>query len=102
MGLAIAGVILNVLLAIAVVLNVVEDLSGTASTVFLTLTAASLAATIVGFFIALNQRDKRLGPILMIVGSIIFVPGGLVAMFGAKRLMNQSKQDQRAQEKFSD
>ncbi|WP_110641946.1 hypothetical protein [Salinicola sp. CPA57] len=102
MGLAIAGVILNVLLAIAVVLNVVEDLSGTASTVFLTLTAASLAATIVGFFIALNQRDKRLGPILMIVGSIIFVPGGLVAMFGAKRLMNQSKQDQRAQEKFSE
>ncbi|WP_106419010.1 hypothetical protein [Salinicola tamaricis] len=100
MGLAIAGVIVNILLAAAVSVNVMQDLSGTASTVFLTLTAASLAATIIGFFIAINNRNTRLGPIMMIVGSIIFVPGGLVAIFGAKRLMSQSKQDQRAQEKF--
>ncbi|WP_110685685.1 hypothetical protein [Salinicola aestuarinus] len=100
MGLATAGVILNVLLAAAVAFNVTQDLSGTAATVFLSLTAASLAATIVGFLLALSDRKGRMGPILMIVGSILFVPGGLVAVFGAKRLMSQSKQDQRAQEKF--
>ncbi|MBZ9557851.1 MULTISPECIES: hypothetical protein [unclassified Modicisalibacter] len=100
MGLAIAGVTLNVLLAAAVSFNVTQDLSGTASTVFLSLIGASLAATVIGFLVAVSSRNVRLGGVMMIVGSVIFVPGGLVAIFGAKRLMSKSMQDQRAQEKF--
>lgn len=53
----------------------------------------SVVVAIVGAVLTGSESTRKLGGILAIAGSVMFVPLGLVAMFGAKKVMRPSPDD---------
>lgn len=53
----------------------------------------SVVVAIVGAVLTSSDSTRKLGGILAIAGSVMFVPLGLVAMFGAKKVMRPSPDD---------
>lgn len=83
MGLAIAGVLANLFGIYLVYQEAYYE------PVYLTLfyiMSAFWLLSVLGLLIAIGKQYK-VGGILIIIGSIIFVPLGLIAVFGARKIM---------------
>lgn len=83
MGLAIGGVIANWCGVLIVYLNALNDYSYNMMLPFVIISA--LISTI-GLIIA-AAGSKKIGGILVIIGSILFIPLGLIGIFGGKKVM---------------
>lgn len=99
MGVLITGLALN-LLAVFGVLSKINDGDlghGSVASVFSVIVIGSWVLGVAGaILIKLHPGQRKLGGILAIVGSVIFVPLGLVAIMGAKRAMTPSDDEQLA------
>ncbi|MGA2641059.1 MAG: ankyrin repeat domain-containing protein [Spirochaetia bacterium] len=82
-GLMVAGVIVNAFVGI------VYGLAG-GYVGFVAFTLVMVGISVVGM-IVIATGSKRAGAILVIIGSVGFVPIGLIAIFGAKRVLDQAK-----------
>jgi hypothetical protein len=87
MLLASIGVALNFLGALAIMANLSESsaLSGSSAAVVEAAIWLSWGISVLGLILG-GLGNKKLGAILVIVGSILFVPMGLVAVFGAGKM----------------
>lgn len=85
MGLAIAGIIANWFGTLIIASNgEFDDLYKTFAHI------AMIFATISTIGIFLAGSNKKLSGILIIIGSIFFVPLGLIGVFGGKKIFNQA------------
>ena len=90
MMLAVVGVALNLLGVFIINLHMQE--SGMDMPTFFAVICVLWGLSAVGLLLHVSGM-KKAGGILVIIGSIIFVPMGLVAIFGAKKMMTDSKDD---------
>ncbi|MDR1461878.1 MAG: hypothetical protein LBI68_01890 [Azoarcus sp.] len=97
------GVALNFLGVLAITARLSEDFAPSSSFAA-GLTAAiwlSWGISVLGLILG-GSGKKKLGAILVIAGSILFVPMGLVAVFGAKKMLNaEEKCDIDARRQFA-
>ncbi len=82
-ALMIVGVILNALVGIAY--SLAKDYIG-----ILVIALIAVGISLAGM-IMIATGPKRAGAILVIIGAVFFVPLGLLAIFGAKRVLDQVK-----------
>ncbi len=83
----IAGVLLNLFIAVLASLSYYEEM------LFIVVLFAIFAVvSLTGLFISAVSRSKA-GPIIVIIGSICFIPIGLVAAFGARKALDSLKQE---------
>lgn len=83
MGLAIGGVIANWFGVLIIYMNSLQDkLYG------IMLPIAFIFALISTVGILFAGKNKKLAGILIIIGSILFVPLGLIGVFGAKKIIS--------------
>lgn len=85
MGLAIAGVIANWVGVLLVYLNGFEERMYAA---FLPYAASLAMISLIGLILAANNKNK-IGGILIIIGSVIFIPLGLIGVFGGRKIINR-------------
>jgi hypothetical protein len=83
----IAGVLLNLLVGIFASLSYYEEIH-----FIVVLFAIFAAICLAGLFISAASRSKA-GPVIVIIGSIFFIPVGLVAAFGARKALDSLKQE---------
>lgn len=84
MGLAIAGLIVNWFGTLIIALN------GEFNDLYRTFTPVALIfATISTIGIFLAGSNKKLSGTLIIIGSIFFIPLGLIGVFGGKKIADQ-------------
>lgn len=84
------------LLIIGLVLNLLYCIFFLPSVNMPTLTFIGFGSVVVamlGAALTTNESTRKLGGILAIVGSVLFVPLGLVAVFGAAKVMRPSPDD---------
>jgi len=105
MTMAVVGVIINVLFSLLCI-NVggepdAFDSYGEAKiyAMFGVIGLISCAISILGLILAKTQDSPKLGSILVIVGSVLFVPAGLIAIFGAIK-MKKPYEDAKNNEDF--
>ncbi|WP_179402806.1 hypothetical protein [Burkholderia guangdongensis] len=91
MWLASIGVVLNLLATLGVQAQT-ADLPDSSGKMILTIVVLVWALSLLGL-ILIAAGKKKAGGILVIVGSIAFVPLGLVAMIGARNVMKAAKDD---------
>jgi hypothetical protein len=85
MGLAIAGILVNLLGAMVVGVQA-EEIGGSAGET-ITLIAWSFSGLSVLGLVLAAAGMKKAGGIMIIVGSILFVPIGLIGVFGGKKII---------------
>ncbi len=86
----IIGVIINVVLAAATFAGLSgERFSGTFKLIMLFFLSISFVGLIISAFF-----KRKTGPYLVIVGSIVFFPIGIVAMLGARKILDDMKREQ--------
>lgn len=83
MGLAISGVIANWFGVLIIYMNSLYD--SNYEIMLPIVIISSLISTIGMFFAGLN---KKLAGILIIIGSILFIPLGLIGIFGGRKIMS--------------
>ena len=83
-GLAIAGVIVNCIMVLVVTQQ------GDLPSIFIVIMGGFAALSVVGAALAASDKKKP-GAIMIIVGSIAFVPIGLIGAFGAKKILDELK-----------
>jgi len=95
---------MNALMVVGVIVNAFEGLvyglaGGYVGFAIYTLIAVGIS--VVGM-IVIATGSKKAGAILVIIGAIGFVPIGLIAIFGARRVLNEAKWEQAstARDKF--
>lgn len=86
MGLAIGGVIANWFAIMIIFVNGLQDRAYQSLLPFAIIFAV---ISLVGLIIAISGNNK-VGGVLIIIGSILFVPLGLIGVFGGKKVMNLS------------
>ncbi|OCG21795.1 hypothetical protein [Gilliamella sp. App4-10] len=86
MGLAIGGIIANWLAVLIFYLNTSLNYDEASRTLLPFAIISVLVATI-GLIIATN--NKKIGGVLIIIGSIFFVPLGLIGVFGGRKIMSR-------------
>jgi uncharacterized membrane protein len=86
MGLAIGGIIANWFAVLIFYLNALLNYDEASRTLLPFAIIFSLVAT-VGLIIATN--NKKIGGVLIIIGSIFFIPLGLIGVFGGRKIMSQ-------------
>jgi len=85
------GVILNLLGALAAWLNLLEQNESLAN-IFLFILLASWLVSFIGIVVGVLGK-KKAGGILVMVGSALFVPLGLIAIIGARTWMATSAEE---------
>jgi len=90
MGLAIAGVIANWFGVLIVYSNSLQDYT---YRMLLPYTALLATISVIGLIIAISN-SRKIGGILIIIGSFIFIPLGLIGVFGGRRIMKGSVEDE--------
>ncbi|MCO6552025.1 MAG: hypothetical protein J6563_03510 [Gilliamella sp.] len=87
MGLAIGGIIANWLAVLIFYFNASLNYDEASRTLLpFAIIFASIAT--LGVIVAVN--NKNIGGLLTVIGSIFFVPLGLIGVFGGKKLINQA------------
>jgi hypothetical protein len=89
MGLIITGIVINLFGCLGILNNSLESESASFAYGFFYALLAFWLISVVGAVFALMGK-RKLGGILVIIGSIAFMPIGLIGIFGAKRLMKPS------------
>lgn len=84
-ALVIAGLIINVLVALSFSIN--PDLGDIAKPVMLFM-LVSWAVSVIGA-VMVATTGKKAGAILIIIGCVLFVPIGLIGVFGAKKILEE-------------
>lgn len=92
MGWAIAGVVVNLFALLGGISNLMSDTSDSFALILGTIMGAFWVASLVGLFVA-SAGKRKLGGILIIVGSVVFVPIGLIGMFGGRKVMQIGTSD---------
>lgn len=93
MGLMFTGIFLNLLASFYVSFYITETSSGSGIDGFIVGIFIYWGISLIGGILAvLGQR--KLGPILVFIGSILFFPLGMVAVFGAIKVKNQAEPEQ--------
>lgn len=87
MGLAIGGVIANWLGVLIVYLN---SLNNSAYQMLLPLVIISALISTLGILFAKN--NQKLAGTLIIIGSILFIPLGLIGIFGGRKIINKANE----------
>ena len=90
MKLAIGGVCANFIGVIAIYFNLAETGSEQLAMNFTLFAFAFWALSVLGL-ILMGAGKRKLGGILTIIGAILFIPLGLIAMFGARSAMNSEQ-----------
>ena len=83
----IAGTLLNLLGGVLASLGYYEEMP-----FIVALFALFAVVSLAGLFISAASRSKA-GPIIVIIGSLCFLPIGLVAAFGARKALDSLKQE---------
>ncbi|OCG62526.1 hypothetical protein [Gilliamella sp. GillExp13] len=87
MGLAIGGIIANWLAVLSFYLLEGDEISKIIlpfSLIFVCIATLGLVATII---------NKNLGGVLIIIGSIFFIPLGLISIFGGRNIIDQRNKE---------
>ncbi|MCX8618158.1 hypothetical protein J3U42_07120 [Gilliamella sp. B2923] len=87
MGLAIGGVIANWFGVLIAYLNSLNELG---YQILLPYTIISALISTLGILFAGN--NQKLAGILIIIGSILFVPLGLIGIFGGRKIINKANE----------
>ncbi|MCX8582571.1 MULTISPECIES: hypothetical protein [unclassified Gilliamella] len=87
MELAIGGVIVNWLGVLIVYLN---SLNNSAYQMLLPLVIISALISTLGILFAKN--NQKLAGTLIIIGSILFIPLGLIGIFGGRKIINKANE----------
>lgn len=87
MGLAIGGVIANWFGVLIVYLN---SLNNSAYQMLLPLVIISALISTLGILFAKN--NQKLAGTLIIIGSILFIPLGLIGIFGGRKIINKANE----------
>ena len=87
MGLAIGGVVANWFGVLIVYLNSLNELG---YQILLPYTIISALISTIGILFAGN--NQKLAGILIIIGSILFVPLGLIGIFGGRKIINKANE----------
>lgn len=82
MGLAIGGVIANWFGVLIVYLNSYDPAYA------MILAIVAIPAVISSFGLVIALANRTIGGVLIIIGSIIFIPLGLIGIFGGHRIMS--------------
>lgn len=87
MGLAIAGIIANLIATLATLANLADDGRDSGLVViFAVILGGFVALSVLGLILA-GSGKKKVGGILVIIGSVVFVPLGLIGAFGGRKIM---------------
>ncbi|MGA2641087.1 MAG: hypothetical protein ABSG21_09300 [Spirochaetia bacterium] len=88
---------MNALMVVGVVLDAIVGIAyGAAEGTVAFLICFILVALSVAGLIVVARGSKKAGAILVIIGAAGFVPLGLIAIFGAKRVLDQAKAGQQS------
>ena len=63
------------------------------ATIFSLIMLGFLLISIIGLFLSAFNQSK-FGPILVIVGSVIFIPIGIIAILGARKVLDNIKREE--------
>jgi|GEM_PF-2352335 len=88
MAMAIIGVVVNLLGMFVVIAQVDDDSVGS---IFIAVAVLSWLISALGLILMKVLRSAKPGAILTIIGSVIFVPAGLIAIIGARKMLRSSK-----------
>lgn len=88
MELAIGGIIVNWLGVLIVYLN---SLNHTTYQIFLPLAIISALISTLGILFAKN--NQKLAGTLIIIGSILFIPLGLIGIFGGRKIISHNNEE---------
>jgi len=88
MTLAIVGVVLNLFGVIGLVANGMAEYMP----MLFGIICLFWVTSVIGIILHVSGM-KKVGPTLVIIGSIVFIPLGLVAIFGAKKMKAKSEND---------
>jgi hypothetical protein len=90
MFLASVGVVLNVLAALVLLANPL--VGGTAGEIVSALACGFAGLSVLGLVLGF-AGSRKIGGILVIIGGVLFIPLGLVAVIGGKKMMNPVDED---------
>ncbi len=86
-GLIIASIIINAVVSIGVGQNYPEDQGA-----IIAVLACFVVLSIIGA-VMIASGSKKPGAILVTIGCIVFVPIGLIGVFGAKKVLDEVKRE---------
>ncbi|QEM81537.1 hypothetical protein [Halomonas binhaiensis] len=86
------GLLLNLLFTLALMGGIFTDYDTDFASSFGTVLLGLWGLSVLGFVLAM-AGSRKWGSILVIVGSIVFIPLGIVAMIGARKLREADAND---------
>lgn len=85
----IAGLSLNALIMVSMFF---QELDSSVMIIFLSIAFIPWVLSLLGVFLIGTGARVKLGANLIFYGSIVYVPLGFIAMFGARKILDQLKQ----------
>lgn len=98
MFLASLGVVLNMLAALALLANPIDG--GTFGEVVSALAWGFAGLSVLGLLLGV-AGSRKVGGILVIIGGVMFIPLGIVAIIGGKKMMNPVAEDLEARRRLA-
>lgn len=87
MWILIPGIVVNLIVSFGTLSNLMKPGSERMASILFLLMLGCWVLSVIGMLAALLGK-RKLGGTLVITGSVIFVPIGLIAMIGARKVMN--------------